>query len=148
MRKLLVLSLPLVIAAGLFAGFSALGTTRGTVSTTLGAFDIVRVAQAATPEVKEPAINEAQAGNASKADLAKLQPNVKNLEVKAAHFAEKVTKAETKSGLTFEQSEPLDVWLVELEAPGQDGWDHVVGLAVIDATTGSVIASGIGSYND
>lgn len=148
MKTLSVLSLAFVIALGLFAGVAALGTTRGTVSATLGSFDIVQVAQAAAPEVSEPRIGESQAREASKADLAKLRPNVKNLQVKAANFAENVTKALTKSGLTFEQSEPVDVWLVELEAPGQDGWDHVLGLAVINATTGEVIASGIGSYND
>ena len=70
------------------------------------------------------------------------------MEVTTATFSRAATHATTPRGFSFDQSIPSDVWIVELSGPGQAGWDHTAAMEVVDANSGEIVSSSIGSYNE
>ena len=132
-------------ALGLFVALSALGPSTDTRRTTIGAFQIVQTVLADSSTTHVP---EGDARQASVAAFAQLRPDLKGMTVSAANFAAGVAKATSTNGFIFSTGNPVNVWLVEASGPAQAGWDHVIGLAIVDATSGRVLASGIGAYND
>jgi hypothetical protein len=68
--------------------------------------------------------------------------------VKRAEYVRGLKQVSADGGFFFEQQNPVDAWLIESDAPAQNGYDHVVGYTVVDAKTGTVMASSVGAYND
>ncbi len=148
-----IVGLAALVATGAFVALSALSAARADTVSFAGSFRIVQAAHAAETgsqitEATARQITEATARARAMAELTDRRPDVQGLTVAASQFARGVTQVSTKSGFDFTQGTPKDVWLVELTAPAQAGFAHVVGFSVVDAETGEVTASAVGAYND
>ncbi len=139
--------LTLVGAVALFASLSIAGPQAATIKTAFGPFLVVQSA-AAADEVTGAVVDVATARGAALREIASLRPDLVGMSVASASYAAEVLEATAASGaIHFDQNSPRNLWLAEVTGPPQAGYAHVVGLVVIDANTGQVVASGVGTYN-
>jgi hypothetical protein len=139
-----VFALSAIVAVGAFTAALVFGPVGGK-TTVLGQFTVVQQVSASTGD---PKTTEATARQHGLADLAQLRPDIKGLRVNAASFARGVREVSAHGGMvTYKSTGSINVWLLEVSAPRQGGFAHVIGLVVIDADTGKVVSDGIGAYN-
>lgn len=135
------------LAAGIFAAAALIGTVRPTTrESAIGPFSVVQVANAAGPG---PSIGETAARGRALSQIQRLRPDLRGFEVTAARFASNVVKVTDATG-KFEYDDggkPQNIWIIEALAPGQAGWEHVMALVVIDAKSGQILSSGVGTWN-
>lgn len=133
----------------LVAALTAVGSHLPTVRTQFGQFAVIESVNAASDlHNATPAIPETAARAAALTEAASVWPDLRGLNIASAAYAPGVLQATAAQGsIHFTQDTPANLWLIELSGPPQAGYAHTTGLVVIDATTGHVIASGVGQYN-
>ncbi len=93
-------------------------------------------------------LDEVTARKAGLDAISTRRPDVAGFRIVASRYARGIIKATTTTGFAFEQADPGDFWLIEFNAPAQQGFEHVVAVAIVDDTTGTVVANSVGAYND
>ena len=76
-------------------------------------------------------------------------PAFTGFSVTSSHHAGKLYQANDQSDRqVFAVSDPLDAWVLEVQAAPQAGWKHpIVGVVIVDATTGRVKAASLFASN-
>ena len=96
-----------------------------------------------------PAMDASAAAVAADAELENVYPAFTGFSVTSSHHAGKLYQANDQSDRqVFAVSDPLDAWVLEVQAAPQAGWKHpIVGVVIVDATTGRVKAASLFASN-
>ena len=139
LRRWLILGLALIMGNAL-AAFAYTQFIAPQDTAHIGSLTVTQV-RAATAA---PAIDEATARRSALSKLHELRPDVDRFTVAHATHISGVLQVEDSSGnVVFGSNRPTDAWVIELVAPGQQGFRFVSGDVIIDAQSGEIQAASV-----
>jgi len=86
-----------------------------------------------------PAVSQEQAAAVATRKMTELNSSLTGYQVTSIYHAPALLRATDESGKQVSTFSPaIDAWVIQLGAPAQAEYARIVGLVVIDATTGDV----------